>query len=61
MRKTENELRKLQVAGFYADIDLGEPNNSLDELEKKIAEKMGFRASGVWVTSRRRPVQNSTA
>ena len=45
MRKTENELRKLQVAGFYADIDLGEPNNMLDEVEKKIAEKMGFRAS----------------
>jgi hypothetical protein len=44
MRKTENELRKLQVAGFYADIDLGEPNNTIDEVEKKIAEKMGFRA-----------------
>jgi hypothetical protein len=44
MRKTENELRKLQVAGFYADIDLGEPDNALDEIEKKIAEKMGFRA-----------------
>jgi hypothetical protein len=44
MRKTENELRKLQVAGFYADIELGEPNNTLDEVEKKIAEKMGFRA-----------------
>ena len=44
MRKTENELRKLQVAGFYADVDLGEPNNTLDEVEKKIAEKMGFRA-----------------
>ena len=44
MRKTENELRKLQVAGFYADIDLGEPDNTLDEVEKKIAEKMGFRA-----------------
>ena len=44
MRKTENEMRKLQVAGFYTDIDLGEPNNTLDEVEKKIAEKMGFRA-----------------
>jgi len=44
MRKTENELRKLQVAGFYADIDLGEPDNTIDEVEKKIAEKMGFRA-----------------
>jgi hypothetical protein len=45
MRKTENEVRRLQAAGFYADIDLGEPQNSLDEVEKKIAEKMGFRAS----------------
>ena len=45
MRKTENELRKLQVAGFYRDIDLGEPNNVLDEVEKKIAEKLGFKAS----------------
>jgi hypothetical protein len=45
MRKTENELRKLQVAGFYRDIDLGEPNNTLDEVEKKIAEKLGFKAT----------------
>jgi len=45
MRKTENELRRLQIAGFYRDIDLGEPNNVLDEVEKKIAEKMGFRAT----------------
>jgi hypothetical protein len=45
MRKTENELRKLQENGFYRDVDLGDPVNSLDEVEKKIAEKMGFRAS----------------
>jgi len=45
MRKTENEVRKLQVAGFYLDIDLGEPNNTMDEVEKKIAEKQGFRAT----------------
>ena len=45
MRKTENELRRLQVAGFYRDVDLGEPANTLDEVEKKIAEKMGFRAT----------------
>lgn len=45
MRKTKNELRKLQVAGFYRDIELGEPDNVLDEVEKKIAEKMGFNAS----------------
>lgn len=45
MRKGENELRRLQVAGFYRDIDLGEPNNTLDEVEKKIAERLGFRAT----------------
>jgi hypothetical protein len=45
MRKTENEIRRLQVEGFYCDIDLGEPVNTLDEVEKKIAEKMGFRAT----------------
>ena len=45
MRKTANELRKLQVAGFYTDIELPEPQGTLDEVEKKIAEKMGFQAS----------------
>jgi hypothetical protein len=45
MRKTENEVTKLQVAGFYLDVDLGTPENTLDEVEKKIAEKMGFRAT----------------
>jgi len=45
MRKKENEIRKLQVDGFYRDIDLGEPTNTLDDVEKKIAEKMGFRAT----------------
>jgi len=45
MRKTENELRRLQVAGFYLDVDLGTPDNVMDEVEKKIAEKMGFRAT----------------
>ena len=45
MRKTENEVRKLQHAGFWLDVDLGEPVDSFDEVEKKIAEKMGFRAT----------------
>jgi hypothetical protein len=42
MRKTKNELHKLQVAGFYRDVDLGEPFLDIDEAEKKIAEKLGF-------------------
>ena len=45
MRKTENELKRLQHAGFYRDVDLGAPDNILDEVEKKIAEKLGFRAT----------------
>ena len=45
MRKTENELLRLQIDGFYRDIELGAPQNTLDEVEKKIAEKLGFRAT----------------
>jgi hypothetical protein len=45
MRKTKNELRKLQYAGFYRDIDLGEPIRTMDEVEKQKAEDQGFSAS----------------
>ncbi len=45
MRKTPNEVKKLQKAGFYRDVELAEPSNTLDDVEKKIAEKMGFTAS----------------
>jgi hypothetical protein len=45
MRKTENEVKMLQHAGFYRKVDLGTPMNVMDEIEKKIAEKLGFRAT----------------
>jgi hypothetical protein len=45
MRKTPNEVKKLQKAGFYRDMELAEPTNTFDEVEKKIAEQMGFTAS----------------
>jgi hypothetical protein len=45
MRKTENEVKMLQHAGFYRKVDLGTPMNVMDEVEKKIAEKLGFRAT----------------
>jgi hypothetical protein len=45
MRKTKNDLKKLIAAGFYRDIELSDPVNTMDEIEKKIAEKMGFRAN----------------
>jgi hypothetical protein len=44
MRKTPNELRKLQASGFYRDVDLPDPVNSMDEVEQKISEQLGFRA-----------------
>lgn len=45
MRKTENEMLRLQIDGFYRDIDLGEPSSNFDEVEKKIAEQQGFSAT----------------
>ena len=45
MRKTKNEVKKLQYAGFYKDVDLGEPIRVMDEVEKQKAEDQGFSAS----------------
>ena len=45
MRKTKNELRKLQVAGFYRDVDLGEPVQILSDIEKVKAEQQGYKAT----------------
>ena len=42
MRKTKNDIKKLQVAGFYRDIDLGEPVMSHTDVEKKKAEEQGY-------------------
>ena len=45
MRKTENEVIKLQEAGFYVDVDLGEPGYELDDIEKQKAEETGMSAT----------------
>ena len=45
MRKTKNEVKKLQYAGFYRDVDLGDPVRVMDEVEKQKAEDQGFSAS----------------
>jgi hypothetical protein len=45
MRKTENEVKKLQEAGFYSDVDLGEPSNELDDVEKEKAKEQGMNAT----------------
>lgn len=44
MRKTKNEIMKLQEAGFYSDVDLGEPSRELDDIEKQKAEEQGMAA-----------------
>lgn len=44
MRKTKNELRRLQVAGFYVDVDLGDPVRVLDEVEKAKTKDGGLSA-----------------
>ena len=42
MRKTKNDVRKLQVAGFYRDVDLGDPVMMFNDVEKKKAEEQGY-------------------
>jgi hypothetical protein len=42
MRKTKNDIRKLQVAGFYCDVELGEPVTFHTDIEKKKAEDQGY-------------------
>jgi hypothetical protein len=44
MRKTKNEIIKLMDAGFYMDVDIGEPTHQLDDIEKQKAEEMGLSA-----------------
>ena len=41
MKKTSNEVRKLQVSGFYADVDLGRASDNTDEIEHKYQELTG--------------------
>jgi hypothetical protein len=44
MRKTTNDVTRLQEAGFYRDVDLGEPTGELDDIEKQKAEEQGMSA-----------------
>ena len=45
MRKTKNEIVRLQNAGFYRDVDIGEPNRNVDEIQKRKDEETGFSAT----------------
>ena len=41
MKKTSNEIRKLQVAGFYSDIDLPAPTPDISEIQQKYDRMTG--------------------
>ena len=45
MRKTKNELRKMQVSGFYREIDLGDPAANTDDIQRRKDELGGFDAA----------------
>ena len=42
LRKSENDLKRLQVSGFYRDVELGEPVTFFSDIEKKKAEDQGY-------------------
>jgi hypothetical protein len=42
MRKTENDIKKLQQAGFYVDIELGEPSKEQTDIQKAKDKETGF-------------------
>ena len=42
MRKTKNEMIKLQAGGFYREVELGEPQPYHSDIEEKKAEEGGF-------------------
>jgi hypothetical protein len=41
MRKTKNDIKRLQASGFYRDVELGEPDPSQTDIEKAKAQKEG--------------------
>jgi hypothetical protein len=42
LRKTKNDIHRLQVRGFYRDVELGEPVKVINDIEEKKAEETGF-------------------
>lgn len=42
MRKTKNDIHRLQVKGFYRDVDLGDPVKVINDIEEKKADETGF-------------------
>lgn len=45
MRKSENELKRLMNAGFYREVELGDPSKTIDEIQKAKDKETGFSAA----------------
>lgn len=45
MRKTENDIIKLQNSGFYLDIDIGEPPKTVNDLQQRKDKESGITAT----------------
>ena len=43
MRKTKNEIKKLQAAGFYRDVEIGEPDRATDAINQAKNKETGFQ------------------
>ena len=45
MKRSKNDVRKLQVSGFFLDVDLPAPSPDISEIERKYSELTGDSAS----------------
>lgn len=45
MKRSKNEIRKMQVSGFYRDVDLGDPVADSDDVSRRKDELGGYNAS----------------
>ena len=45
MKRNKNDVRKLQVDGFYRDVDLGDPTPSVSDIQEKYDDLTGDQSS----------------
>lgn len=45
MKRSKNEVRKMQVSGFYRDVDLGDPVADSDDISNRKDEISGYNSS----------------
>jgi len=45
MKRNKNDVRKMQVDGFYRDVDLGDPTPDISEIQEKYDDLTGDKSS----------------